>query len=413
MKKMLSLLAALALASTASATVASCTIKQKDINLHKALLEIGKDVDISKAIDDKLTPTADNTFGITNYYIIGDSLSDQGGLEALIHDKFGITANMTSNFDENGNIIETTKGLGYNHAFTNASTAPVYLNDKLFTQKITSSNQFTKSTGNDFKFGRNYAVGGGTASDLPGFMGTLLNDATIDKQAKALVSQHKIGANDIVMMDIGGNDLFAIQTEYGDIGVQQKIMNQTVDRIKQAMFTLLNNGIKKVIFMDAPDVSLVPKLKDESAEIKADISKFSAELHFKGKEIVKLANEYYNNSVFEYSLYENFGLDKTIKATNPTLKDWFTKYVTDTYNGKANFTDGFNNMGLDGFKGINMTIDSKNVLQLASTPIKEYKDNKEAQDDFNLHFFFDGVHPTEAVHKHVSDELWKIVKEVK
>ncbi|ATZ18592.1 lipolytic enzyme, GDSL family [Williamsoniiplasma somnilux] len=77
MKKLLYILSSLGLTATAAATVVSCTVPQIKEDYD---LKVGLGIDRSKALDDS---NLVNDLGITNFYTIGDSLSDSGGIETI------------------------------------------------------------------------------------------------------------------------------------------------------------------------------------------------------------------------------------------------------------------------------------------------------------------------------------------
>lgn len=283
MKKMFTLLTVFSLTTVSTVTVISCTIVQdQHLGPTDALLSIGKDIDTSKVVDD-----AKSNLQFTNYYILGDSLSDSHGIEKLVKDNFNVDLKLGTD--------DETKLEDYQHgSFSNGKTAAVLLNDKLGFNDIKPG----IPNDNDPNFGRNYAIGGATAADVAGVGGLLLNKVTIEKQTLALVSQHKLRGTDLVFMEIGGNDLFQL-VDTTDPQAELALMEQSVERIQEALFTLLNNGIRKIIFSDAPNVSLVPRYVNSVAKLKQRANDLSTEFHFRVKNMIEEANNYYNHAVRE------------------------------------------------------------------------------------------------------------------
>src|SRR5687767_7183417 len=83
MKKILAILSSVLITSTFSSTVVSCTNSQTN-NINYDLL-IGKSISKENAIDDSKQVNENQLF--SNFYTLGDSLSDTGGLMNIISEQ--------------------------------------------------------------------------------------------------------------------------------------------------------------------------------------------------------------------------------------------------------------------------------------------------------------------------------------
>ncbi|WP_348735141.1 SGNH/GDSL hydrolase family protein [Spiroplasma endosymbiont of Ammophila pubescens] len=371
MKRFFTLLAVLNVTTRSTVMVTSCVIEQDwHLNPDDSLLLIGKDIDKSKAIDD-----AKSNLQFTNYYILGDSLSDSHGIEKLVKNSFKLDIKIGT--DDPSDLENYQNG-----SLTNGNTAAVLLNDKLGFDKIKPGIPNDR----DSDFGRNYAIAGATAADVVGTEGVLLNRVTIEKQAQALVSQHKLRSTDLVLFEIGGNDLFQI-IDATDPQVELVTMQQSVERIKIALFTLLNNGVRKILFSDAPNVSIIPRYNNQDLDenLKKRANNIATEFHFRVAKMIELANSYYNNAIRNWGLYDNL----------PVLMTEFK-----TRHPQDNVTVNFNNLNLDFMKIIEEG--KLNAQRNSALPSNGNVDD---------YFFFDIVHPTREVHQLAMEHYYQVVKE--
>ncbi|WP_425380618.1 SGNH/GDSL hydrolase family protein [Spiroplasma endosymbiont of Stenodema calcarata] len=367
MKKFFTLLTVITLTTGSTATLISCAIPQDHhLNQDDKLLLIGKDIDTSKAVDD-----AESNLKFTNYYILGDSLSDSHGIEKLVKNNFNVNLKLGTD--------DKTKLEDYQYGnFSNGKTAGVLLNDKLGFKNIEPA-----IPNDDSKFGRNYAIGGATAADVVGMGGILLNNVTMDKQARALVSQHKLRNTDLVFIEIGGNDLFQL-VDISDPQSEIALMKQSINRIQEALFILLNNGIRKIIFSDDPNVSIIPRYVN-NANLKQRANDLSTEFHFRVKNAIETANRYYEHAIREWGLYDNLTvLMQEFKANH----------------AKAELQVNFNVLDMDFMK-----ILETGVLNAKRNP------NLPTSADVADYFFFDDVHPTREVHQLAMEHYYDMVKE--
>ncbi|WHQ37307.1 SGNH/GDSL hydrolase family protein [Spiroplasma sp. SV19] len=364
MKKIFTLLTVFTLATSSTVTVISCAFTPE---IQDNLLLIGKDIDKSKAIDDSET-----NLQFTNYYILGDSLSDSHGLEKLLKNDFDFEFKLGT--DDKTNLEDYQYG-----SFSNGKTAAVLLNDKLGFKDIKPGVPDDKG---EPKFGRNYAVGGATAADVVGIEGIVLNKVTLEKQARALVSQHKLRATDLVLIEIGGNDLLQLINEV-DPQKESTLMKQTVERIQETLFTLLNNGIRKIVFSDAPDISLVPRYVNSDPNTKQRATNLSTELHSRVKDMIKVVNCYYEHAVREWGFYDNL----------PVLMEEFK-----AKHSGAELKVSFNILDI-------------NFMNVMKTHAYHAERNPKIPTEANIkdYFFFDDIHPTREVHQLAMEHYYKVL----
>ncbi len=339
----------------------------------------------------------------SNLFVLGDSLSDIGGL-----------CKFTSGFTKMAYPF-------YNNSFTNGDVAVKVLADKLLVAQKTAwkkhswaSKMIFDSDNLDYDtdklickffcqqdqcqgkcneacalicnkmskpskklpYRNNYAVGGAKAS-----LGTdikskvFLNGYSLERQVDLLLTDHKIKPTDLIYLGIGGNDILAA-IEEENYYAASKIVNQAILTIENSINRLINNNARHIILANAPNVAKTPR-------------------YFKSP-IQNYANKISNNY---YEMFEQMYLK--LKEKYPTYLKKF-----DLYNC-------FNKMLFDFEKnGINTT-----------SPCVEYK-NKGAEvllfgfnpdfvakcDETTLEksFFFDDIHPTAIVHKEVGEQLYQL-----
>ncbi|WP_339020248.1 SGNH/GDSL hydrolase family protein [Spiroplasma endosymbiont of Atherix ibis] len=246
MKKLLSLIASLSFLTTTSSAVLSCIPQSDEINF-KFDKNIGTQFDKRNAKD--TSDDKSNHIGFSNFFTLGDSLSDQGGLVTIAKDELEVNLKISGEY----------KGW-----FSNGPTTASLINSKLnfSTQEFGSSNLVHKSDinrNNEKVWGKNYSIGGATAYEQGGIASILMGNTGIYKQAKSLVEQQVIHQDDLFFVEIGGNDMFAILDNLNDSKKREEIMQDALENIKNALYTLLNNGVKKIIFLTPPDMTLIPK----------------------------------------------------------------------------------------------------------------------------------------------------------
>ncbi|AGM25554.1 SGNH/GDSL hydrolase family protein [Spiroplasma chrysopicola] len=381
MKKLLSVLGAMVVTTSTATSIISCSIPQGEgIDLNKDLQLIGTNLDKTKAIDDRI---AGNFF--SNYYILGDSLSDSHGIENVIYEKTNLPVKMTGNY-ENG-------------SFTNGETAGVLLGDKLgFGSAIRNSDvQYFNNYSNPR---RNYAVGGATAAKMQGAMGMIINNVSIEEQAKYLVQQHQLFSDELIFIEIGGNDMMAMLNDNVSNVEQNKLLDEMLVNLRNTFFTLTNNGARHILFMNTPDVQYIPRYnaiykpelptneREKELELVHDKANLLGEkINYETKKLIDTVNQYYPNSIKMYDLFSN----------TKSLLDTFANDLTTKYN----ITDPVT------------ILDESDLIEkiFSGGELESQLAPSMTTEDFNNHFFFDDVHPTANVHRYMSEELAKLVKE--
>ncbi|QBQ07633.1 lysophospholipase [Spiroplasma gladiatoris] len=230
--------------------------------------KIGLEIDKSNAIKD--SDIAKNEYSVTNYFILGDNFSDANGTSKYLSNKLSLK-NMKVNLslggkygyaNKNQDLNNYQKAYGNdNSSFTNGKSAALQFGEEVLKMNDPKASYLNYKLDKDQSYGTNYAVGGASASNIENLMGNIMNDATIDNQVKALVQQHVIKNNDVVSISIGQNDLLSMLKFYDPYKLNEtptKIMNDAITKIRYSLFALLNNGIKHILFITPPPVSLLP-----------------------------------------------------------------------------------------------------------------------------------------------------------
>ncbi|AXK51742.1 SGNH/GDSL hydrolase family protein [Spiroplasma alleghenense] len=359
MKKLLQVLGSLSILVSSTAPIVSCTIPQKKNFSIDEL--IGKNIDTSNQKDDS------NHEGMfTNYYTVGDSLSDTGALIGALNSKFNAGAKI--------------EAPSYSNSFTNGDTAA-----KLLASKLGFENE---EWGYAFNFmgqnhhGNNYAVGGATASNVDNASGMLLNNFKIYEQTVALIKQHKVKPTDLVFFEIGGNDLFQI------INTPEKFQEQKIDEamanIEKALLVLLNNGIRNIVVMNAPDVSKIPTYNTSDEKTIKNAANLSKEFNERFDLLFDKLDKKFPGALKLFDLYTEF--DKML--------DIFEEDIAGGNSKKACTV---------------MKPDMSNISQGLSIKVN-YESGCSAQ-EIDKYFFFDAVHPTQWGHEYVADKLFDLVKD--
>ncbi|AKU79776.1 SGNH/GDSL hydrolase family protein [Spiroplasma turonicum] len=402
MKKLLTILSVFTISASFSTTVVSCMPQQTEINFDFDPM-VGKNIDKSKAIDTSVDP--EKHHGVSNFFTLGDSLSDNGGLVTIAKDEVGVNVNIPPDDGKGSNL--------YNNGFSNGKRVAELINNKLgFDDNTFKPSNLIHSADVEYKnennetftaWGRNYSVGGATAYESSGLMSTLLMGNTgIYKQAQAVVKQHQIKETDLFLVEIGGNDLFALADARDNYTQQKNIMKNALENIKNCLLTLVNNGAKRILFITPPDILLTPGYNGEdpsnpdnrytNPEDKIKINLLTKQFDDGIRNIVNNINTNNENVISIYNLYTNLKL----------ILDGF-KTTADSINVNDNFTDS------SAFDLGSMDLSN---IQIKATVLEKYKEaylkDKSYVDKF---FFIDKVHPTAAGHKYVSNIVWDLLKD--
>ncbi|ALD66281.1 SGNH/GDSL hydrolase family protein [Spiroplasma cantharicola] len=429
MKKLLSLLTVVSFSISTVTSTVSCMPKQPSTT-KTSPLKIGLDIDKSQTIDTTSDPK--NHFGFTNYFIVGDSLSDVNGLTTYVKDKFVVNTNLDQFIDFNLTLggaygFEDENGV-YNSAFSNGKTTGYLLSEKLNFGGMRASNKYSKLVNSKEGYGKNYSVGGATAGKTPDLTtGLVINDFSTEEQARALVKQQKIGSNDLVFFEIGGNDMFSLIQNQDSENEKALVeyMNESIKSIRATLFTLLNNGIKNILFMGPPIMDIVPRYLNR--EEKQDIVDLGKEYEIKINKVVNEVKSYYPDSLFYTSLYEGendfptiikgYGeyIDKEIENEYNSTSPFAETNVVEI-NGNTTFT--FNELkAIDYKKYIDELKESSTfektklnvTLKAQPSNVNQWNDLTERDQIMKSYFFTDVVHPTKFVHEYVSEIIKEMV----
>ncbi|WP_342253847.1 SGNH/GDSL hydrolase family protein [Spiroplasma endosymbiont of Zeiraphera isertana] len=188
-----------------------------------------------------------------NFYVLGDSLSDTGALVS------GFTA-----LFKHLKIPKIVKMLPpfYKNSFSNGPVAAQIIADYLHIN-LTSAWRFDLFLFADEQIGNNYAVSGALASRKKELTveNFVINHFDITHQVDALISQHHINSNDIILVEFVGNDiLYAFKQSL--LKDQEEIINKAVELIKNALTKLINKGAQHILLCNVPNMSIIPLFKN-------------------------------------------------------------------------------------------------------------------------------------------------------
>ncbi|AKU79675.1 SGNH/GDSL hydrolase family protein [Spiroplasma turonicum] len=381
MKKILSIISSLSLCINISSTIIACTNDTKEI--------------IYKIPE------------LNNFYVLGDSLSDAGGYKYIAQALIDKNSNKGYKFDFRGNFKTEDAIRNQFPSYSNGITTVEWLNSYFgFDGPMKTAGELL--VGKDNQNGRNYAVGGARAWDD---ITLTLREANINKtkmkvdilsQANALVSQKKLTENDLVLVEIGGNDMMDVLLSLADSSLPKKdeIIRKSSENIYLALNTVLSTGAN-VLFMNSPDLRQLPTVKGGELDRYGKVTALSNaapslvnllhtyddEYHQKTDEVISNLKEVYNYKIFQYDLYHNF---KNI-ITN------YSELYSKTFNKSLNIV---NNFGVDGtyFKS------DEKLFYMQNSNVKGHETN-----EIDNYFFIDQVHPTRYVHQYVAKTIYNFI----
>lgn len=300
-----------------------------------------------------------------NIYIFGDSLSDTGNAQAFLAPQ-GI--NLPSRFSNGPVAVDVLAGaLGFQ------ASPSLYL----FGQE----------------FGNNYAVGGAVAFDADGD-DTNVTDTNLSSQVNAYLAYNNFQASETALyaVIIGGNDVFAAQAiRAGSVAEEDGAIRQDIRKAAQARVTagvdsveaqlmkLVGFGARNIIVGTAPDVAQVPTSLDTSAGLQAIADdKQEAKRASKFLKYTSKLSAQYNEELA--AAVERVEAAAGIDITIWDLEAFLSNQIEDAeILGFDNTTDGC---------------------------IEDFS-NLPACDGF---VFFDGVHPTTAVHTAAGLEVLQLLQ---
>ncbi|WP_339022887.1 SGNH/GDSL hydrolase family protein [Spiroplasma endosymbiont of Crioceris asparagi] len=476
MRKLLTPLLGIIIISASVSTVVACgNNKTSQKELDKV---VGMDIDKSSASDEK---PKNLQYGITDFYTIGDSLSDGGALFHALGFKakalLDIIASDPKTLDpivknilvnylhfnvsdfQLKNLITLAKAIiGYDswkininlvneknesrNYYNDNGAAAIWLANKLGFNIDDTINGAEKPQGGlkfDYgfevningklkhKYGRNYAIAGSTAQEQSGISGILLNDWRISEQARVVVMQHKILPNDLVMMEIGGNDLYNLAATNND-KEKNALMNSSINDIRRAILTLVNNGVKKIMFLNAPDISLTPNIINLTSD-KKRASEITKEFNNKVSATINdIENEYEesNLNIQKYNLFSKFNSiiensqkeDVKTNITDSTVKFDFSKETKTNLENLKNLIENIikeqkeGKFPLDALAiGSKIETFLKSINILVSDNESINKDNPaDPKDGKGGYVFWDKIHPRTWVHKEIAQDMFDMLK---
>lgn len=306
---------------------------------------------------------------VDNFYVLGDSLSDTGTLVSGVTSLFKYLK-----------ISKVVKMLPpfYKNSFSNGPVAVQIVADYLHIN-LTPAWKFDLFLFADQQIGNNYAVSGALVSrkkelTIENF---IINHFDISHQLAALINQHRINKNDIIFIEIGGNDiLYASQQSL--LSDQEIIIDEATVLIKDVLYKLIRQGAQRIILSNVPNVSLAPFFKNKEQE--------------KARALL-LTNKF------------NKILDNIIETLNNNEKviikyDMFTA-ITDAIN-KFKHLDINHNI-----TDAAVTTDFSEIIN-NGTITPHFNENVNDQ-NINNYFFFDNIHPNKWAHNIIAQELISLI----
>ncbi len=306
---------------------------------------------------------------VGNFYVLGDSLSDTGAL----------VGGVTSLF-KHLKISKVVKMLPpfYKNSFSNGPVAAQIIADYLHVN-LTPAWKFDLFLLTDEQIGNNYAVSGALASrkkelTIESF---IINHFDISHQLDALISQHHINNNDIIFIEIGGNDiLYAIKQL--SLSNQEVVINEATTLIKDALYKLITKGAQRIFLSNVTNISLTPLFKNKDAV----------------KEHVLLLTNKFNKI-----------LDNVIETLNKNKKI-IIKY--DMFSALTNAINKFKN--LDSKHNITDAAVTTDFSEIINNGIITPHFNENVNEkNINNYFFFDNIHPNKWAHNIIGQELIELI----
>jgi len=228
MKKLITILGAMALCGSTSINIIACERKEQ------------------------LKPNI-----ISNFYVLGDSLSDTG-------------AGVGGKSEYLNNIGKPTFKMSIpyykSRSWCNGKVASELIAEKLKVNFEPSweftLDSSTKQTRTFEKIGSNYAVGGAVADSDN--QNSLIQTFDIEHQADMLLNQHNLIDNDAIWIEIGANDIASLmkRTSTSDISFIKEKINRVLEKAAAVINKLIVNGAKNLIVSDVPDLTLTPQIKE-------------------------------------------------------------------------------------------------------------------------------------------------------
>ncbi|WP_342190085.1 SGNH/GDSL hydrolase family protein [Spiroplasma endosymbiont of Dilophus febrilis] len=300
-----------------------------------------------------------------NLYFLGDSLSDSGAFIGVARE-FNIF-----------NIFKSQEFEAplYKDFCSNGPTYSQILANKLGIKLVPAWRfKFLKQIYE--KIGNNYAVAGAQITKLPFWKlkSIFCNNFSLPKQAKTLLKHHQLTENDLVIINIGGNELINA-VNISDINESKATINNAINIQKATIINLINNNARKIIVANAPDISKTPSFLNSYNMDKA-----------------KNLSEYFNSVWLE-------GM-KQLQTKYPQIIKLFDLNVVFNKN-----LDEFQKKGGITNKGSTDVNYSCILFGLNVKP--EFNEDCDFY-NINDYFFFDFIHPTSWVHEQLGDIIYDL-----
>ncbi|WP_027063327.1 SGNH/GDSL hydrolase family protein [Mesoplasma seiffertii] len=312
-------------------------------------------IDKSLAIDDSQANGL-----LSNFYTIGDSLSDLNGLTSV----FSMSLRREINVSPPS----------VNNSYTNGDNAALLVAKHFNIKNFSAGFDYQTANNHFVKHGKNYAIAGATAAEISTGLSLMLNSFKLKDQAVTLLKQHQIQAKDLVFIEIGGNDLFQIMELPRES--RQAKLNEAIANIEATLVLLLNHGLRKIVLANTPDISRLPKYLN--TPLAKTAKRLSHEFNDRLYKMFVRVNSHYGHSMKLYNLQNKF---------YEMLKQF-----------KGNICDA-------------PTIikrDLRAVIKRCTIEI-EFKPGI-VSDHLDNYFFFDEAHPTKWAHQQVADDLIKLIE---
>jgi len=302
-----------------------------------------------------------NANAYDNVYIFGDSLSDTGNAATFAAAQ-GIT--------------------GIPERFSNGPVAVDFIAGALGFQATPSL--FLAGHG---ELGNNYAVGGAIAIDADQDEST--PDTNLPTQVNAFLANNNFYANpnNLYIVAIGGNDLFAAQQIRSEVYTEESSesrksyrqaarerVDQAIESLEAQLQKLIAAGATQFVIGNAPDVSLVPASLDTAEALAA-----SAESRDQERQAAKF-----------------------LPAT-ASLVDRYNRKLARLID-KLERSNAINVIEWDMQSFLENQIDDADVLGYTNTTDGCIEDMSNLP-DCEGYIFFDSVHPTTAIHAATSAEV--------
>lgn len=246
----------------------------------------------------------------TNFYVLGDSLSDTGALVGAGTQFFEASSLLFPDIKE-----VKLESPYYNNSFSNGLVAAQIIADKLGV-KLTPGWKF-----NDLLFkthqqvGSNYAVGGAQSSNRTDAEGLFINKFDINAQIDALLDQHTVQKNDKIFLEIGGNDIFYAMTKVFNF-MQYIVIDSAIANEKTALEKLIINGENHILVANLPDISAIPMFNKDTTKI-SRVKELVNMFNDKWTTMINNLNVKYNNPIKPYSLFNS--MNQAINVLNKIL----------------------------------------------------------------------------------------------